>query len=445
MSRTDLRVSDALRTALALRRLGYWPVAIHPGQKRPIGNEWGLSQWSAAKLRDTFARYPAAGVGICFGPDRAPGVGWLIDLEGDGPRTVESLRALLGDEPATVGWSSRRSPHAMYRADGERLLRLLAAAGAREGDGPKAGVWKLDQIPDVEWRVGGYHANGTPKQLQSLVPPTAGTNGRPREWIVAPHDPVADLPENVYLTLEQIAAKQRRTLTPRANGKPAPDTCNVSAAACVQSAPACVQSAPACVQRSACVRTRLACVQQDLEPYIAEAISQTLPSGAGRRNRAVFGFARRLQGVFGQATDPQTLRPYLERWHRAALPVIRTKDFATTWQDFLVAWNRIRLPAGAVLAEIRQLAADDRFSLEGDPGTDQLARVFRAANQVHAGREFYLSYRTLGSLAGLSRMTAHSLARQLVVEGLLAIVENGSVGVLGKATVWRWLGPVPGE
>ena len=32
-----------LEQALEMHDLGYWPVLIHPDQKRPIGNEWGLA------------------------------------------------------------------------------------------------------------------------------------------------------------------------------------------------------------------------------------------------------------------------------------------------------------------------------------------------------------------------------------------------------------------
>jgi hypothetical protein len=34
-----------LKTALSLLEAGFWPVAIHPGQKQPIGKDWGLTRW----------------------------------------------------------------------------------------------------------------------------------------------------------------------------------------------------------------------------------------------------------------------------------------------------------------------------------------------------------------------------------------------------------------
>jgi hypothetical protein len=78
------------------------------------------------------------------------------------------------------------------------------------------------------------------------------------------------------------------------------------------------------------------------------------------------------------------LRPYVERWHREALDAIWTKDFTTTWDDFLNARNRIRVPAGARLRDVGQLANEDTFTLgSGNSSVDHVARVFRAAATVH--------------------------------------------------------------
>jgi hypothetical protein len=184
---------SALDTALDLLRRGFWPVAICPRGvklgnrltrgKEPIGDKWGLEQWTEDRLRYAFGKYPTAGVGICFGPGRGPGGSWLIDLEGDGPEATGSLAKLLGGEILpTLSWSSSRGSHHVFAADGERFLELLAAAGAQEGTGIKSGVWHLAALPDLEIRVGGYHADGSVKQVQSVVPPTPGTDGKPRRW-----------------------------------------------------------------------------------------------------------------------------------------------------------------------------------------------------------------------------------------------------------------------
>lgn len=199
----------ALKTALSLLKRGYWPIAIYPpgielpgrttSGKEPIGKEWGLEPWKGDKLRATFERYPAAGVGILFGPGRAPGGGWLIDLEGDGERAEESKAKLLGGEVIdSPSWSSRRGSHQIFVADGDKLLGMLAAAGGKEGKGTKVGVWKLDELPDLEIRIGGRKADGTVKQVQSVVPPTPGVDGNARQWLVPPTSGVAELPAAAY-------------------------------------------------------------------------------------------------------------------------------------------------------------------------------------------------------------------------------------------------------
>ena len=136
---------SALETALDLLARGFWPVAIYPpgatkpdGKlakgKEPIGDAWGRERWDKKRLQAAFRKHPTAGVGPCLGPGRGPGGKWLIDLEGDGPQAAESLAILLGGEDVpTLGWSSTRGPHALFTADGERLLELLKAAGAVQG------------------------------------------------------------------------------------------------------------------------------------------------------------------------------------------------------------------------------------------------------------------------------------------------------------------------
>jgi hypothetical protein len=254
-----------------------------------------------------------------------------------------------------------------------------------------------------------------------VIPPSSHPNGQCYRWIIEPSREIPEVDPRCLIDGESQLSSSEYSL----------NTCNVFVDACVNQrlgqSLACVQSVPACVSP---------------ESLVEQAISQTIPRGPGERNRLVFAFARRLRGLFDPTADPETLRPYLERWHRAALPAIGTKSFDVTWADFRVAWNRVQIPAGALLGRIRQSVAEDSLAKgSGDSSLDRVARVFRAAAGVHRGRDFFLSYRTLGALAGLSHVTAHQIARRLVAEGLLEIVENGSVGRRGKATTWRWLGP----
>lgn len=213
----------ALKHGLELIQLGYWIVAIHPETKRPIGKAWGLERWDQKRLRSAFGRYPDAGIGIGLGPGRAPGGGWLIDIEGDGDRAGESLAKLLGGEvPDTPAWSSTRGGHNLFGVDGDRMQRALIAAGAVEGkDESGKGAWHLPEFPGLEFRIGGHKDDGTVKQVQSVIPPTPGTDGKPRAWLSGPKGGIAPLPESAYAALEGLAKPRSRAGRQPAGRQPA--------------------------------------------------------------------------------------------------------------------------------------------------------------------------------------------------------------------------------
>lgn len=212
-------------TAAALLAKGLWPTVIYAGQKRPIGEGWGERRLTLAEINAKFSRNPDAGVGVCLGPGRGPGDAWMVDIEGDGPLAEESARKLFGgDPPVTMSWSSKRSPHRVFKGDGDRLLEMLVKAGAKEGTGIKAGVHHLEALPDLEFRVGGVKPDGAVKQVQSVCPPTPGDDGQPREWINGP-DALADLPEAAYAVLGELAEQQAEQHVDephngKSNGKP---------------------------------------------------------------------------------------------------------------------------------------------------------------------------------------------------------------------------------
>ena len=153
-----------------LHRLDLWPVPIHrkgdklgdkiATGKEPIGTAWGLTRPTEQSIRKTFRRFPKRGVGLLLGPEAG-----IIDIECDGPEGEDSLAKLMGGEIVlTLGWSSARGPHHVFRYDA-RLARYGKS------------IIKLPELPGLEIRIGG---NG--KQLQSNCPPTIGTDGKPREW-----------------------------------------------------------------------------------------------------------------------------------------------------------------------------------------------------------------------------------------------------------------------
>jgi hypothetical protein len=212
-------------TVNALVITGLWIIPLHPDDKSPIGNEWGLVRKGIKEIDRLLSQYEGAGLGICLGPNRGPGGRWLIDLEIDGPEGMDSLVRLLGGKVTrTMAWSSRRGNHHLFVADdvdAKRLLELLSVCKAVEGKGPgKIGAYHLDSLPGLEIRCGGYKKDGVVKQVQSVIPPTT-TDGVARKWIAGPYV-IAPLPDAAYACLETIAerlAKQFADEPQESNGK----------------------------------------------------------------------------------------------------------------------------------------------------------------------------------------------------------------------------------
>jgi len=139
-------------TATLLLEAGFWPVAIEPGQKKPVGTAWGLERPTVASLGELYRRHPGAGVGLLLGPR-----GLVIDIECDGQEGETSLNKLLeGRLILTAGWRSARGRHRLFLYD-----PAMEALGRS--------IVKDDEFPDLELRLG----SGA-KQIQSVVPPTGG-------------------------------------------------------------------------------------------------------------------------------------------------------------------------------------------------------------------------------------------------------------------------------
>jgi hypothetical protein len=204
------RYGPLLDTVLVLYRAGFWVIPLHPrvdfgkgrsyNGKRPIGKAWGAERNTPDTFLNTCADYlgpwsePAGrtgtwvgelrpGIGIALGPGRAPGGGWLIDMEGDGPEAEESRVRLLGGAGFdTLAWQSARGTHRLLTVEEGRMLKLLKPIRHLDRGGFQSGVYKLPAFPGLELRVGGPNENGSVKQLHSACPPTPGDDGRPRRW-----------------------------------------------------------------------------------------------------------------------------------------------------------------------------------------------------------------------------------------------------------------------
>lgn len=149
---------------------------------------------------------------------------------------------------------------------------------------------------------------------------------------------------------------------------------------------------------------------------VDDAIRATLPTGYGQRNRLLFELARRLKPL-GLGWD--RLRDVVLEWHRRALPNIRTQPFAESWLDFRVAYARVRIPAGAVLAKVAA-------SLPADlPDEDRLVVLCERLQSLRPGRPFALGVRAAGAALGIPPVSAWRLIQALLADGRLVLVTPG--------------------
>ena len=165
--------------------------------------------------------------------------------------------------------------------------------------------------------------------------------------------------------------------------------------------------------------------------------AHTLPNSEGERNRRLFDLARWVKGKYPNATREQ-LRAIVVEWHRMALPVIGTKDFATTWTDFLRGLEKVRKPHGETLRAILETVDDATplpewiIALEYGEACHRLIRVC-AALQAHAGSEpFFLSARQASELIGMHFTDAAKVLSALVFDGVVTLVSKGAGRVASR-------------
>lgn len=169
----------------------------------------------------------------------------------------------------------------------------------------------------------------------------------------------------------------------------------------------------------------------------------TLPSTDGERNKCLFQLARYLKGVKPDAYSAD-LRVAVAEWHRLALPVIGTKEFSTTWADFLRGWDKVTSPHGVVMNAILQAVNMDGGTPASIMGlgygakSNLLVRICKHL-QRHAGAEpFFVSARQAGELIDMDFSDAAKVLQALVADRVLELVKRGS----GKqASRYRYIWP----
>ena len=168
-----------------------------------------------------------------------------------------------------------------------------------------------------------------------------------------------------------------------------------------------------------------------------------LPASEGERNRCLFHLARYIKGVKPGATREE-LRAIAHEWHRLALPVIGTKDFAVTLADFLRGWASVKQPHGETMDNIIN-AIDFTAPLPAGiealgygEAANRLVRICQAL-QAHEGAEkpFFISVRQAGELTGMHYTDASKVLAAMTLDGVIVLVSKG-VGRVASRYRWAW-------
>jgi hypothetical protein len=167
----------------------------------------------------------------------------------------------------------------------------------------------------------------------------------------------------------------------------------------------------------------------------------SLPRGPGQRHRCVFALARGLRSLpqFVGA-EPEALVGIVRCWWGLALPVVTTKDWETTWEDFRRAWAGVCCPVGTgPLFE----GAWKKASASTPDGTtvERLEALCRELQSANGDRPFFLDCRRAGALLGVNRMTAWRAFGKLEKAGILVRVSTGTNWRGGgEANSYRYVG-----
>jgi hypothetical protein len=289
---------------------------------------------------------------------------------------------------------TRRGLHVYFQSDADELADLRKRIGSTGN-----GSIKLE---DGELRadVGCY----------SVAPESRHPSGFVYQWI-------KPLPESVP------AAPLTAFCRPRIDGSPECYTSHVLA----------------------CADLRSKC--DDLDQRIQAAIDATLPKGPAERNDQIFQYARHLKAIpqLADAT-PESLEPFVRRWHSQALLLITSKNFTETLIDFLRAWKRVRFPAGiaaigpifqrAIAAELPQVAR--RY--DDEPKLQLLVSLCRELQRSAGDSPFFLSCAKAAEMLGLQPMTIWRWIELLKAHNVLELTTKGTLGRKGRASEYRYLG-----
>jgi hypothetical protein len=171
-------------------------------------------------------------------------------------------------------------------------------------------------------------------------------------------------------------------------------------------------------------------------------IASTTPTKAGERNACILTLARGLKFNAGMSgSDPKALRDIVRQWHAKALAVIETRDFDTSWSDFVHAFERAKHPLGHDLVDAAALMVDADDLPEVASNYDsiparQLIGLCDALAKLNGSNHFFLSSHDVAARLNIRPVQAWRLLKMLIHDGVIACEERGNEF---RATRYRWV------
>jgi hypothetical protein len=158
---------------------------------------------------------------------------------------------------------------------------------------------------------------------------------------------------------------------------------------------------------------------------------ECIPTRVGVRHDCIFELARYLKGVHPKATDEE-LAQVLQSWWVYAEPVVGTKDYSVSLEDFHIAWHGIKFPKGELLNRILEDFPDDPPSNAAEHLGMSCKRLYHLCRLLDAHQKiyfdsapFFLGCRIAGEILGIEYQRANELLRMFAAKGFISVVKKG--------------------
>jgi hypothetical protein len=179
----------------------------------------------------------------------------------------------------------------------------------------------------------------------------------------------------------------------------------------------------------------------------SEIVQRTQPQKRGERNACTLKLARGLKINCGlEKADRKELLPWVKQWYERAFSVIGTKDFETTWLDFLHAFQEAKYPLDLDIVDVAASRVDPDALPEVAQSYDglttrRLIGLCWSLASMHPKGHFFLSCHVAAGRMNTTPMTIWKMLRMLRADNVIECLE---VGNEYRASRYRWIASTGG-